>query len=110
MPELRLGYKASAEQFHPQRLLNLAVAAEQAGFDSVWTSDHFQPWRHHDGHAPNALTWLGAATQATKRVTLGTSVLTPRSATTRRSSRRRSRRSAASPRAGSSWASGRGRA
>jgi coenzyme F420-dependent glucose-6-phosphate dehydrogenase len=77
MPQLRLGYKASAEQFHPQRLLNLAVAAEQAGFDSVWTSDHFQPWRHHDGHAPNALTWLGAATQATRRVILGTSVLTP---------------------------------
>src|SRR5436309_14161081 len=77
MSGLRLGYKASAEQFHPQRVLNLGVAAGEAGFDSVWTSDHFQPWRHHDGHAPNALTWLGAATQATKHVTLGTSVLTP---------------------------------
>ena len=77
MPPLTLGYKASAEQFPPQRLLDLAVAAEQAGFDSVWTSDHFQPWRHTDGHAPNALVWLGAASQATKRVTLGTSVLTP---------------------------------
>ena len=77
MPALKLGYKASAEQFPPQRLLDLAVAAEQAGFDSVWTSDHFQPWRHHDGHAPNALVWLGAASQATKRVVLGTSVLTP---------------------------------
>lgn len=74
---LKLGYKASAEQFPPQRLLDLAVAAEDAGFDSVWTSDHFQPWRHTDGHAPNALVWLGAATQATRRVTLGTSVLTP---------------------------------
>jgi coenzyme F420-dependent glucose-6-phosphate dehydrogenase len=77
MPALTLGYKASAEQFPPQRLLDLAVAAEQAGFDSVWTSDHFQPWRHTDGHAPNALVWLGAASQATRRVTLGTSVLTP---------------------------------
>jgi coenzyme F420-dependent glucose-6-phosphate dehydrogenase len=77
MPRLTLGYKASAEQFHPQRLLDLAVAAEAAGFDSVWTSDHFQPWRHTDGHAPNALVWLGAASQATRRVTLGTSVLTP---------------------------------
>jgi coenzyme F420-dependent glucose-6-phosphate dehydrogenase len=77
MPALTLGYKASAEQFHPQRLLDLAVVAERAGFDSVWTSDHFQPWRHHDGHAPNALVWLGAASQATRRVTLGTSVLTP---------------------------------
>jgi len=77
MPALTLGYKASAEQFPPERLLALAVAAERAGFDSVWTSDHFQPWRHTNGHAPNALVWLGAATQATKRVTLGTSVLTP---------------------------------
>ena len=77
MPPLSLGYKASAEQFPPQRLLDLAVAAEGAGFDSVWTSDHFQPWRHTDGHAPNALVWLGAASQATSRVTLGTSVLTP---------------------------------
>ncbi|MSP55451.1 MAG: glucose-6-phosphate dehydrogenase (coenzyme-F420) [Myxococcales bacterium] len=74
---LQLGYKASAEQFPPRRLLDLAVAAEHAGFDSVWTSDHFQPWRHTDGHAPNALVWLGAAAAATKRVILGTSVLTP---------------------------------
>jgi coenzyme F420-dependent glucose-6-phosphate dehydrogenase len=74
---VRYGYKASAEQFPPRRLLDLAVAAEVAGFESVWTSDHFQPWRHTDGHAPNALVWLGAAAQATERVTLGTSVLTP---------------------------------
>ncbi len=74
---LKLGYKASAEQFPPRRLLDLGVAAERAGFESVWTSDHFQPWRHTDGHAPNALVWLGAAAQATERVTLGTSVLTP---------------------------------
>ena len=77
MPPLTLGYKASAEQFPPRRLLDLAVAAERAGFDSVWTSDHFQPWRHTDGHAPNALVWLGAAAAVTERVVLGTSVLTP---------------------------------
>lgn len=77
MPPLTLGYKASAEQFPPRRLLDLALDAERAGFDSVWTSDHFQPWRHTNGHAPNALVWLGAAAQATSRVTLGTSVLTP---------------------------------
>jgi coenzyme F420-dependent glucose-6-phosphate dehydrogenase len=71
------GYKASAEQFAPRHLLDLAIAAEGAGFESVWTSDHFQPWRHTDGHAPNALVWLGAAAHATRRVTLGTSVLTP---------------------------------
>src|SRR5262245_34944981 len=74
---LRLGYKASAEQFGPRRLLDLAVLAERHGFESVWTSDHFQPWRHTDGHAPNALAWLGAAVMATQHITLGTSVLTP---------------------------------
>ena len=43
----------------------------------MWTSDHFQPWRHTGGHAPNALVWLGAAAASTTHVTLGTSVLTP---------------------------------
>ena len=74
---LRLGYKASAEQFGPRQLLDYAVSAERHGFDSVWTSDHYQPWRHTDGHAPNALVWLGAAAASTERVILGTSVLTP---------------------------------
>ncbi len=74
---LRLGYKASAEQFGPRQLLNFAIEAEQCGFDSVWISDHFQPWRHTNGHAPFALSWLGAAGERTKRVSLGTSVLTP---------------------------------
>jgi coenzyme F420-dependent glucose-6-phosphate dehydrogenase len=76
-PPFTLGYKASAEQFHPRRLLDLAILAEQCGFESVWTSDHFQPWRHTGGHAPNALVWLGAAAVATTKVKLGTSVLTP---------------------------------
>jgi len=74
---LRLGYKASAEQFGPRQLLDFAIDAERLGFDSVWTSDHYQPWRHTDGHAPNALVWLGAAAASTERVILGTSVLTP---------------------------------
>jgi coenzyme F420-dependent glucose-6-phosphate dehydrogenase len=74
---LRLGYKASAEQFGPRRLLELAIRAEAHGFESVWTSDHYQPWSHSEGHAPNALAWLGAAAASTERVVLGTSVLTP---------------------------------
>ena len=50
--ELKLGYKASAEQFGPRELVELAVLAEQHGMDSVAVSDHFQPWRHNGGHAP----------------------------------------------------------
>jgi coenzyme F420-dependent glucose-6-phosphate dehydrogenase len=74
---LKLGYKASAEQFGPRELLDLAVYAEKSGFDSVFTSDHLQPWRHTGGHAPAALPWLGAVLASTNRVVVGTSVLTP---------------------------------
>src|SRR5258706_5250411 len=74
---LRLGYKASAEQFGPRELLDFATAAEERAFESVWISDHFQPWRYHNGHAPFALSWLGSAGERTKRVILGTSVLAP---------------------------------
>ena len=74
---MKLGYKASAEQFGPVELLEYARHAERIGLEIVAISDHFQPWRHHGGHGPNALAWLGAATCATERATLGTSVLTP---------------------------------
>jgi len=76
-PKLQLGYKASAEQFGPRQLLDFAVAAEANGFDSVFVSDHFQPWRHSDGHAPFAFAWLAAAGERTGKVALGTSVVTP---------------------------------
>jgi coenzyme F420-dependent glucose-6-phosphate dehydrogenase len=74
---VRIGYKASAEQFDPGTLLAYARQAEAVGLEIVATSDHFQPWRHNGGHSPAALPWLGAATQATERAALGTSVLTP---------------------------------
>lgn len=73
---LRIGYKASAEQFGPRQLVEYAVRAEQVGMDSVWVSDHFQPWRHTGGHAPFSLSWLAAVGERTSRVQLGTSVLT----------------------------------
>ena len=74
---LRIGYKASAEQFNPRELVEFAVQAEQAGLDSVMISDHFQPWRHTGGHAPFSLSWLAAVGERTERVLLGTSVMTP---------------------------------
>jgi coenzyme F420-dependent glucose-6-phosphate dehydrogenase len=74
---IKFGYKASAEQFGPNPLLEYAVQAETIGFDSVWISDHFQPWRHTGGHAPFSLSWLGALGARTQRIVMGTSVLTP---------------------------------
>jgi len=72
-----VGYKASAEQFAPRKLVELAVMAESAGFQSVMVSDHLQPWKHTDGHAPFSLAWLAAVGERTKTAKLGTSVLTP---------------------------------
>jgi coenzyme F420-dependent glucose-6-phosphate dehydrogenase len=74
---MRFGYKASAEQFEPRTLLEYSVLAERLGFDSVFISDHLQPWRHTGGHAPFAFSWMGALGERTRRVLIGTSVLTP---------------------------------
>jgi len=77
MNAIKFGYKASNEQFAPRELLSYGVLAEECGFDSVFVSDHLQPWRHDGGHAPFAMTWLAALGARTERVTIGTSVLTP---------------------------------
>ena len=74
---MKFGYKASAEQFDPRTLLEYSVLAEELGFDSVFISDHLQPWRHTGGHAPFAFSWMGALAERTGRVLIGTSVLTP---------------------------------
>jgi coenzyme F420-dependent glucose-6-phosphate dehydrogenase len=74
--ELRVGYKASAEQFAPRELVEFSVRAEEVGLDSVVVSDHYQPWRHTGGHAPFSLAWMAAVGERTSRVQLGTSVLT----------------------------------
>ncbi|WP_037306307.1 glucose-6-phosphate dehydrogenase (coenzyme-F420) [Amycolatopsis orientalis] len=73
---LKIGYKASAEQFGPRDLVEYSVLAEQVGLDSVMVSDHFQPWRHQGGHAPFSFAWMAAVGERTERVVLGTSVLT----------------------------------
>ncbi|MCW2595469.1 MAG: coenzyme F420-dependent glucose-6-phosphate dehydrogenase [Pseudonocardiales bacterium] len=77
MTDIKFGYKASNEQFPPKELLDYSILAEQSGFDSVFVSDHLQPWRHDGGHAPFAMSWLGALGARTDHITIGTSVLTP---------------------------------
>jgi coenzyme F420-dependent glucose-6-phosphate dehydrogenase len=74
---IRLGYKASAEQFGPGELMDFSILAESLGFDSVFVSDHFQAWKHTGAHAPFSLAWLGALGARTSRLVVGTSVLTP---------------------------------
>ena len=72
-----IGYFLSHEQFSPASLVEAAVRAEQAGFDSVWASDHFHPWQENQGHAGSAWLTLAAIGQRTTSVILGTAVTCP---------------------------------
>ncbi|MGH9252332.1 MAG: LLM class flavin-dependent oxidoreductase, partial [Acidimicrobiales bacterium] len=56
-----IGFHASHEQVHPAELLRAVVAAEDAGFAAVMSSDHFSPWSVRQGHSGFAWSWLGAA-------------------------------------------------
>ena len=55
----------------PRELVGLAVAAEQAGYDSLWVNDSLLSPRIE------ALTMLAAIAPATSRVTIGTAALMP---------------------------------
>jgi coenzyme F420-dependent glucose-6-phosphate dehydrogenase len=70
---LRIFYGAGHEQFTPRDLLRHARLAEEAGFDGVACSDHFQPW-WPDGQSGHAWPWLGAVGASTERVVFGPAV------------------------------------
>ena len=60
--QLQLGWKAGTEQYPPEQLLEYAIVAEKAGFDSIDGSDHFHPGAsgakpvsHGRGSAPQPL-------------------------------------------------------
>jgi coenzyme F420-dependent glucose-6-phosphate dehydrogenase len=72
----RFFYSCAHEQFHPSDLLRQAVAAEQAGFDGIGCSDHFQPW-WDGGESAQAWVWLGALGQVTERIPIGSAVTAP---------------------------------
>ena len=63
-PGTRFGYFLSCEEYDPAQLVEQAVAAEQAGFEALWISDHFHPWNDEQGHSPFVWTVIGAVSQA----------------------------------------------
>lgn len=74
---LKFGYFAAHEQYNPSTLLQFAVHASELGFDSIWSSDHFQPWFHIGGQAGFAWVWLAALGERTPRTLFGTGVTSP---------------------------------
>ncbi|MGI5405040.1 LLM class F420-dependent oxidoreductase [Streptomyces sp. CA-135486] len=62
MPEF--GYFLSCEEHSPAELVEQARMAEQAGFTSLWVSDHYHPWNDHQGQSPFVWSVIGALSQA----------------------------------------------
>ena len=60
---MRIGYFLSTEEYGPSELLEQAAAAERAGFESLWISDHFHPWNDEQGHSPFVWGMIGAISQ-----------------------------------------------
>jgi F420-dependent hydroxymycolic acid dehydrogenase len=76
-PKRAIGFMLPHEQFDVAQLVEFGVAAEQAGFDFVALSDHFQPWQNNEGHAGMAWLTMAALGQKTSRIRMGTTVTCP---------------------------------
>lgn len=74
---LQIGYSLSSEEHSAKELIETAVAAEDAGFEFGFISDHYHPWIDRQGHSPFAWSVLGGISQATSTLRLGTGVTCP---------------------------------
>lgn len=60
---MKIGYFLSCEELPPAELLAQASWAEQAGFESLWISDHFHPWNDEQGNSAFVWSMIGAISQ-----------------------------------------------
>ncbi|MFA5505067.1 MAG: TIGR03557 family F420-dependent LLM class oxidoreductase [Vulcanimicrobiota bacterium] len=74
---IRPGYSLICEEHPPERLLENARKAEEAGFLTISVSDHFHPWISQQGESPFVWNILGALSQVTSQVEIGTAVTCP---------------------------------
>lgn len=58
------GHLLSCEEHTPAELVDQARKAEQAGFESLWRSDHYRPWHGGQGRRPCLWSGIGALFQA----------------------------------------------
>ncbi|WP_204081452.1 F420-dependent hydroxymycolic acid dehydrogenase [Mycobacterium riyadhense] len=72
-----VGFVLAHEQFRTDQLVAQAQAAEQAGFQYVWASDHLQPWQDNQGHSMFPWLTLALVGQRTSRISFGTGVTCP---------------------------------
>jgi TAT-translocated FGD2 family F420-dependent dehydrogenase len=72
-----VGITLSHEQFRTDQLVAQAQAAERAGFQYVWASDHIQPWQDNEGHSMFPWLTLALVGNTTSRISFGTGVTCP---------------------------------
>jgi TAT-translocated FGD2 family F420-dependent dehydrogenase len=72
-----VGFVLSHEQFTTAQLVDQAQAAEQAGFQYLWASDHLQPWQDNEGHSIFPWLTLALVSQRTSHLIFGTGVTCP---------------------------------
>lgn len=72
-----IGFSLSCELQSPTELVSLAQEVEKRGFEFALISDHYHPWVSAQGQSPFVWTVLGAISQATTRLRLGTGVTCP---------------------------------
>jgi len=70
------GFFASSEELGPVELVQAGQAAEAAGFDRLWVSDHYHPWMSEQGSSPFVWSVLGALATSTQ-LKLTTAVTCP---------------------------------
>ncbi len=73
----RLGYTLSSEEHPPHELARFAARAEEVGFEFALVSDHYHPWIDEQGQSPFVWGVLGAISQTTERLVVGTGVTCP---------------------------------
>jgi G6PDH family F420-dependent oxidoreductase len=61
----RVGYFLSAEELAPATLVATARAAQAAGLDRIWVSDHYHPWTTEQGESGFVWSMLGAIASTT---------------------------------------------
>lgn len=60
---MKIGYFLSCEEYGPRELVEQARMAEDAGFESLWISDHFHPWNDEQGESSMVWSVIGAISQ-----------------------------------------------
>jgi G6PDH family F420-dependent oxidoreductase len=74
---MKLGFFLSCEEYGPAELIAQAGAAEQAGFQGLWISDHYHPWNHEQGESAFVWSVIGALAGAGVDLPVATAVTCP---------------------------------